>query len=136
MGMIWTHFENTPGIKTLNWTLGALGVGAVLFYCGKILPELRQHESLRPEAVRIEHLTAPGQTIFAVGLDTPHLLFYLQAPHRYVSNVESIPENAEYVLTGSSGVPDLQKRFTERAIQLLDYRERGGNETFLFQVRK
>ncbi|HEY0792164.1 MAG TPA: glycosyltransferase family 39 protein [Chthoniobacterales bacterium] len=135
MAMIWTHFENTPGIKTLNWTLGALGVAAVLFFCGKIQPELRRRESLRPEAGRIDRLTRPGQTIFAAGLATPHLLFYVRAPHRYVDGVGAIPETAEYVLTGSARVPDIQKRFGDRATQLLDYHERGGNETFLFEVR-
>ena len=136
MAMIWTHFENTPGIKTLNWTLGALGVSAILLYCGKILPLLERRETLRPEAEKIGRLTGPGQTIFAVGLDTPHLLFYLRAPHRYVASVGVIPENAEYVLTGSSGLPDLRSRFAGRATQLLDYHERRGNETYLFQVRK
>lgn len=31
---IWLHFEDTPRIRTLNWTLGALAISAMLFYWG------------------------------------------------------------------------------------------------------
>ena len=132
---IWLHFEDTPRIRTLNWTLGAVGVSAMLLYCGKILPELRQRESLRPEAAEIESLTPGGKVIYAVGLDTPHVLFYLQTPHRVEPGIDAVPAGAEYLLVGREEVDRVRQRFGEGVAELWRYRERGGNQTFLFRVR-
>ena len=131
---IWLHFEDTPRIRTLNWTLGAVGVSAMLLYCGKILPELRQRESLRPEAAEIESLTPGGKVIYAVGLDTPHVLFYLQTPHRLEPGIDAVPAGAEYLLVGRAEVDRVRQRFGDRVAELWRHRERGGNQTFLFQV--
>ena len=133
---IWLHFEDTPRIKTLNWAAGALAVSATLFYCGKILPELRHRESLRPEAARIESFT-PGDKvlIYAAGLDTPHVLFYLRTPHRLEPGVDAVPADAEYLLVGRAEVDRVRQRFGERASELWRHQERGGNQTFLFRVR-
>jgi hypothetical protein len=131
---IWLHFEDTPRIRTLNWTLGAMAVSATLFYCGKILPELRRRESLRPEAAKIESLTPGNKVIYAVGLDTPHVLFYLRTPHRLEPGIDAVPDGAEYLLVGRQEAGRIRQRFGERASELWRHQERGGNQTFLFRV--
>jgi 4-amino-4-deoxy-L-arabinose transferase-like glycosyltransferase len=131
---IWLHFEDTPRIRTLNWTLGVMAVSATLFYCGKILPELRRRESLRPEAAKIESLTPGNKVIYAVGLDTPHVLFYLQTPHRLEPGIDAVPPGAEYLLVGRQEADRVRQRFGERASELWRHQERGGNQTFLFRV--
>lgn len=131
---IWLHFEDTPRIRTLNWTLGAMAVSATLFYCGKILPELRRRESLRPEAARIEDLTRGSEVIYAVGLDTPHVLFYLQTPHRLEPGIDAVPAGAEYLLVGREEADRVRQRFGERVSELWRHQERGGGQTFLFRV--
>ncbi|MBV9490145.1 MAG: glycosyltransferase family 39 protein [Verrucomicrobia bacterium] len=132
---IWLHFEDTPRIRTLNWTLGALAVSATLFYCGKILPVLQRRESLRPEAAKIRSLAPDGEVIYAVGLDTPHLLYYLRPPHRLEPDVGAVPAGAEYLLVGRDEVGRVKQHFGSRAAELLRYTERGNNQTFLFRVR-
>lgn len=131
---IWLHFEDTPRIRTLNWTVGALGVSATLFYCGKILPELQRRESLRPEAARIESLTPGNKVIYAVGLDTPHVLFYLRTPHRLEPGIDAVPADAKYLLVGRAEADRVRQRFGERASELWRHQERGGSQTFLFRV--
>ena len=131
---IWLHFEDTPRIRTLNWTLGTLAVSGTLFYCGKILPELQRRETLWPEAAQIDGFAPGNKVIYAAGLDTPHVLFYLRRPHRMEPGIDAVPAGAEYLLVGQKEADRVRQRFGERASEVWRHEERGGGQTFLFRV--
>jgi hypothetical protein len=114
----------------LGLAIGGIGYPLAAFV-------LRNRQQVKKAAAEINALVPAGETLYAVDPDYQPVLFYVNAPVNYATEMMKLPSDTHYFLVETESEQEATTtqqwapRRTHRLTRIMDYRKRG---MILFEV--